>query len=95
MAWYWIVLIVLAALFGLLFLAYMTNADMKLIEKIYNALIAYHDDKDVGVHFGRALGGDPPKATTRRGGQGPPRLLRLRILPQNPDTEQHSGRLPC
>lgn len=37
---YWIVLIVLAALFGLLFLAYMTNADMKLIEKIYNALIA-------------------------------------------------------
>ena len=41
------VLIVLAALFGLLFLAYMTNADMKLIEKIYNALIAYHDAKDV------------------------------------------------
>ena len=39
MAWYWIVLIVLAALFGLLFLAYMTNADMK--------LIAYHDAKDV------------------------------------------------
>ena len=33
--------------FGLLFLAYMTNADMKLIEKIYNALIAYHDAKDV------------------------------------------------
>ena len=31
MAWYWIVLIVVAALFGLLFLAYMTNADMKLI----------------------------------------------------------------
>ena len=25
----------------------MTNADMKLIEKIYNALIAYHDGKDV------------------------------------------------
>ena len=47
MAWYWIVLIGLAALFVLLFLAYMTNADMKLIEKIYNALIAYHDDKDV------------------------------------------------
>ena len=36
-----------SALFGLLFLAYMTNADMKLIEKIYNALIAYHDAKDV------------------------------------------------
>lgn len=47
MAWYWIVLIVLAALFCLLFLAYMTNADMKLIEKIYDALIAYHDAKDV------------------------------------------------
>ena len=47
MAWYWIVLIVLIALFGLLFLAYMTNADMKLIEKIYNALIAYYDAKDV------------------------------------------------
>ena len=47
MALYWIVLIVLIALFGLLFLAYMTNADMKLIEKIYNALIAYHDAKDV------------------------------------------------
>ena len=34
-------------LFGLLFLAYMTNADMKLIEKIYNALIKYHDSKNV------------------------------------------------
>ena len=47
MAWYWIVLIVLAALFGLLFLAYMTNAAMTLIDRIYNALIAYHDAKDV------------------------------------------------
>lgn len=35
----------LAALFGLLFLAYMTNADMKLIEKLYDALIKYHDAK--------------------------------------------------
>ena len=43
MAWYWIVLIVVAALFGLLFLAYMTNADMKLIEKLYDTLIKYHD----------------------------------------------------
>ena len=25
----------------------MTNADMKLIEKIYNALIKYHDSKNV------------------------------------------------
>ena len=47
MAWYWIVLIVVAALFGLLFLAYMTNADMKLIEKLYDALIKYHDCKTV------------------------------------------------
>ena len=47
MAWYWIVLIVVAALFGLLFLAYMTNADMKLIEKLYDTLIKYHDRKNV------------------------------------------------
>lgn len=47
MAWYWIVLIVLAVLFGLLFLVYMTNADMKLIEKVYNYLIEYHDSKIV------------------------------------------------
>ena len=47
MAWYWIVLIVVAALFGLLFLAYMTNADMKLIEKLYDTLIKYHDSKTV------------------------------------------------
>ena len=47
MAWYWIVLIVVAALFGLLFLAYMTNADMKLIEKLYHTLIKYHDSKTV------------------------------------------------
>ena len=60
MAWYWIVLIVLAALFGLLFLAYMTNADMKLIEKIYNALIEYHDYRDVLLLFLGAQGGDTP-----------------------------------
>lgn len=47
MAWYWIVLIALASLLGLLFLVYMTNADMKLIEKIYNSLIKYHDSKNV------------------------------------------------
>ena len=47
MAWYWIVLIVVAALFGLLFLAYMTNADMKLIEKLYDTRIKYHDSKTV------------------------------------------------
>ena len=68
MAWYWIVLIVLAALFGLLFLAYMTNADMKLIEKIYNALIAYHDAKDVEEQISRAQRGTAPGNTTSRGG---------------------------
>ena len=47
MAWYWIVLIVLAALLVLLFLVYLTNADMKLIEKIYHSLIKYHDSKNV------------------------------------------------
>lgn len=47
MAWYWIVLIVIAVLFCLLFLTYITNADMKLIEKIYDRLIKYHDSKKV------------------------------------------------
>ena len=47
MAWYWIVLIVAAALFGLQFRAYITNPDMKLIEKLYDALIKYHDGKSV------------------------------------------------
>ena len=47
MAWYWIVLIAASALFWLLFLAYMTNADMKLIEKLYDTLIKYHDSKTV------------------------------------------------
>lgn len=43
MAWYWIVLIVIAALFVLTFLMYITNADMKLVAKIYDKLMAYHD----------------------------------------------------
>ncbi|MEA5152506.1 MAG: hypothetical protein VB039_07875 [Oscillospiraceae bacterium] len=47
MAWYWIVLIVVGALFALTFTAYMANADMKLVEKLYNELIAYHDGRDV------------------------------------------------
>lgn len=46
MAWYWIVLIVFAALFVLTFTAYLTNADMKLVEKIYNGLLTYHDEHD-------------------------------------------------
>lgn len=47
MAWYWIVLIVIGALFALTFITYITNADMKLVEKIYNKLLAYHDEKNV------------------------------------------------
>ncbi len=43
MAWYWIVAIVIASLFVLTFTVYITNADMKLVEVIYNKLIAYHD----------------------------------------------------
>ncbi len=50
MAWYWILLIVLASifvLFALLFVVYITNSDMKLVEKIYNAVLKYHDNKKV------------------------------------------------
>ena len=47
MAWYWIVLIVIVALFALTFLVYITNVDMKMAEKLYNRLLAYHDQKDV------------------------------------------------
>lgn len=46
MAWYWIVLIVPGPLYALCFLAYITNADMKLVEKLYNALIKYHDGRE-------------------------------------------------
>ncbi len=47
MAWYWIVLIVIAVLFALLFVVYMTNADLKLVEKIYDSLIKFHDKKHI------------------------------------------------
>ena len=51
MAWYWILLIVLASLlvltFVLLFVVYITNADLKLVEKIYNWLLKQHDKKHV------------------------------------------------
>lgn len=46
MAWYWIVTIVIAAFFVLTFAVYITNADMKLVEKIYDKLIAYHDKQE-------------------------------------------------
>lgn len=45
MAWYWIVLIVLAALYVLAFVAYMCNADMKLVESLYKSLMKYHDNR--------------------------------------------------
>ncbi|NLH00526.1 MAG: hypothetical protein GX488_01265 [Clostridiales bacterium] len=47
MAWYWIVAIVICALFIVAFIVYITNADMKIIEIIYNKLLAFHDSKDV------------------------------------------------
>lgn len=47
MAWYWIVAIVFVVLFALLFVVYITNADLKLVEKIYDALIKYHDKKHI------------------------------------------------
>ena len=47
MAWYWIVAIVIVALFALLFVVYITNADLKLVQKIYDALIKYHDSKHI------------------------------------------------
>ena len=47
MAWYWIVLIVIAVLLALLFVVYITNADLKLVQKIYDALVKYHDEKHV------------------------------------------------
>ena len=49
MAWYSIVLIViacLAGLMGLVFVFFITNGDGKMIEKIYNMLSKYHDNKD-------------------------------------------------
>jgi hypothetical protein len=35
------------SVFAVTFAAYITNADMKLVEIIYNKLIAYHDAKHV------------------------------------------------
>ena len=36
-----------ASVFAVTFAAYITNADMKLVERIYDWLIAYHDAKHV------------------------------------------------
>lgn len=49
MAWYFILLIVLACLMGVYllgFLLFITNADGKLIEKIYNFLKKHHDESE-------------------------------------------------
>lgn len=46
MAWYWIVLIVIAALFALTFIVYITNSDMKLVQFMYNKYLKYHDSLD-------------------------------------------------
>lgn len=46
MAWYWIVLIVIAVLFVLTFLIYITNADMKLVAVIYDKLMTYFDEQE-------------------------------------------------
>ena len=47
MAWYWIVAIVFVVLFALLFVVYITNADLKLVEKIYDSLLKYHDNEHI------------------------------------------------
>jgi hypothetical protein len=36
-----------ASVFAVTFAAYITNADMKLVEILYNALIKYHDGRHV------------------------------------------------
>lgn len=42
-----IIAVVILVLFILTFIAYITNADGKMIEKVYNALIKKHDEKVV------------------------------------------------
>ena len=45
MPWYVIVFIVIAVIFALLFVVFITNGDGKMIEKIYDMLSKYHDNK--------------------------------------------------
>ncbi|MGB4984936.1 MAG: hypothetical protein WBO70_04110 [Erysipelotrichaceae bacterium] len=47
MPWYLIVLIVIVVLFVLLFVVYITNADLKLVEKTYNSLLKYQENRKV------------------------------------------------
>ncbi len=46
MPWYVILLIVVVCIVGLLFLVFITNGDGKMIEKVYDMLSKYHDEKD-------------------------------------------------
>ena len=46
MAWYWIVLIVIAVIFALLFVCFITNGDGKMIEQVYDLLTKYHNNKE-------------------------------------------------
>ena len=45
MPWYVIVLIVIAVIIALLFICFITNGDGKMIEKVYDMLSKYHDNK--------------------------------------------------
>ena len=45
------VFMILAAVLGLLFAVYMTNADSKLVEFIYDKLAKYHESKKVEDHI--------------------------------------------
>ena len=45
MPWYCIICIVVAFIFVLLFLVFITNGDGKMIEKVYDFLSNYHDHK--------------------------------------------------
>lgn len=49
MPWYVILLLVVAGIFGLLFLVFITNGDGKMIEIMYDMLSKYHDSKDKDI----------------------------------------------
>ena len=49
MPWYVILPLVVAGIFGLLFLVFITNGDGKMIEIMYDMLSKYHDSKDKDI----------------------------------------------
>ena len=51
MAWYWIVLIVLACLFALLFVVYFWNLDQKLLGWCYVQVNRIFDRKKTDIKF--------------------------------------------